>query len=55
MSRASILFGVTMGPHEAWLCTRGLKTLHLRMEKHASNAMTVARFLFIQMLEIGLI
>lgn len=37
--------GATMGPHEAWLCTRGLKTLHLRMEKHASNAMQVAQFL----------
>ncbi|KAF5422759.1 MAG: methionine-gamma-lyase [Candidatus Methanocomedens sp.] len=34
-----------MGPHEAWLCIRGLKTLHLRMEKHASNAMEVAEFL----------
>lgn len=37
--------GGTMGPHEAWLCTRGLKTLHLRMERHASNALAVARFL----------
>lgn len=37
--------GGTMGPHEAWLCIRGLKTLHLRMEKHASNAMKVAKFL----------
>ena len=30
---------------EAWLCIRGLKTLHLRMDRHASNAMEVARFL----------
>jgi methionine-gamma-lyase len=37
--------GGTMGPHEAWLCVRGLKTLHLRMERHASNALAVARFL----------
>jgi len=37
--------GGTMGPHEALLCIRGLKTLHLRMEKHASNAMKVAEFL----------
>ena len=37
--------GGTMGPHEAWLCIRGLKTLHLRMDKHASNAMKVAEFL----------
>jgi methionine-gamma-lyase len=37
--------GATMGPHEAWLCIRGVKTLHLRMEKHATNAMEVAQFL----------
>ena len=37
--------GGTMGTHEAWLCIRGLKTLHLRMEKHASNARKVAEFL----------
>ena len=36
--------GVTMGPHDAWLCIRGLKTLHLRMHKHASNAMMIARY-----------
>jgi methionine-gamma-lyase len=37
--------GGTMGPLEAWLCIRGLKTLHLRMDRHASNAMKVAEFL----------
>ncbi|MCL7413560.1 MAG: PLP-dependent aspartate aminotransferase family protein, partial [ANME-2 cluster archaeon] len=37
--------GGAMGPFEAWLCIRGLKTLHLRMERHASNAMKVAEFL----------
>ncbi len=37
--------GGTMGVHEAWLCIRGLKTLHLRMEKHASNGLKVAKFL----------
>ncbi|MDW7775907.1 MAG: PLP-dependent aspartate aminotransferase family protein [Methanosarcinales archaeon] len=37
--------GGAMGPLEAWLCIRGLKTLHLRMERHASNAMKVAEFL----------
>ena len=31
--------------HEAWLCIRGLKTLHIRMERHAENAMKVAEFL----------
>jgi methionine-gamma-lyase len=37
--------GGMMGPHEAWLCIRGLKTLHIRMERHAENAMKVAEFL----------
>jgi len=37
--------GLTMAPLEAWLCIRGLKTLHLRMEKHSNNALEVARFL----------
>jgi methionine-gamma-lyase len=45
MNRPTTLLGGTMGPHEAWLCIRGLKTLHLRMERHASNAMSLARFL----------
>ena len=37
--------GGIMGSHEAWLCIRGLKTLHIRMERHADNAMKVAEFL----------
>jgi methionine-gamma-lyase len=37
--------GGIMGPHEAWLCLRGLKTLHIRMERHEENAMKVAEFL----------
>jgi methionine-gamma-lyase len=37
--------GATLGPLEAWLCIRGLKTLHLRMEQHARNAIAVAQFL----------
>jgi methionine-gamma-lyase len=45
MKRPSLLAGGTMGTHEAWLCLRGLKTLHLRMERHAENAMKLAKFL----------
>jgi methionine-gamma-lyase len=45
MKRPALLAGGTMGTHEAWLCLRGLKTLHLRMERHAENAMRLARFL----------
>jgi cystathionine gamma-lyase len=33
------------GPFDSWLLLRGLKTLSLRMDRHASNAMAVARFL----------
>ena len=45
MKRPALLAGGTMGTHEAWLCLRGLKTLHLRMERHAENALQLARFL----------
>jgi cystathionine beta-lyase/cystathionine gamma-synthase len=37
--------GGTLDPHAAWLLLRGLKTLALRMEKHNSNGMEVARYL----------
>lgn len=37
--------GATLGPFEAWLTLRGVKTLHVRMEKHSENAMKVAEFL----------
>lgn len=34
--------GAVPGPMDAWLAMRGLKTLHLRMERHATNAQTIA-------------
>ncbi len=37
--------GIMLGPFEAWLILRGLKSLHVRMERHASNARVVAAFL----------
>ncbi|MBI3647490.1 MAG: aminotransferase class I/II-fold pyridoxal phosphate-dependent enzyme [Actinobacteria bacterium] len=37
--------GGTMAPFEAWLCMRGLMTLEIRMQRHSSNAMQLARFL----------
>jgi cystathionine beta-lyase/cystathionine gamma-synthase len=37
--------GNIQSPFEAWLTLRGLKTLLLRMERHAANAFVVARFL----------
>ncbi|RHW75077.1 methionine gamma-lyase [Colwellia sp. RSH04] len=37
--------GGTISPHDAWLIMRGLKTLPIRMDRHCSNAQTVAEFL----------
>ncbi len=37
--------GAVMSPFSAFLLARGLKTLNIRMERHSSNAMKVARFL----------
>jgi len=37
--------GACMDPHQAWLLTRGLRTLPLRMERHSENARVVAAFL----------
>jgi cystathionine beta-lyase/cystathionine gamma-synthase len=37
--------GGTPGPMDAFLVLRGTKTLHLRMERHCSNAMDLARWL----------
>ncbi|MDZ7657827.1 aminotransferase class I/II-fold pyridoxal phosphate-dependent enzyme [Fodinibius sp.] len=37
--------GGVMSPFEAWLLLNGLKTFHLRMERHAENAMKVAEYL----------
>ena len=37
--------GAVSGPLDAWLTTRGIKTLGIRMQKHSENATAVARFL----------
>lgn len=37
--------GPSMSPFNAWVLTKSLETLSLRMEKHSSNALTLARFL----------
>jgi cystathionine beta-lyase/cystathionine gamma-synthase len=37
--------GAVPGPFDCFLALRGLRTLHLRIERHASNAAAVARFL----------
>lgn len=35
--------GAVLGPFEAWLLLRGMRTLHLRMERVCANAMAIAR------------
>jgi methionine-gamma-lyase len=37
--------GAVISPHDAWLIIRGLKTLHLRVERHCQNAQQVAEYL----------
>jgi methionine-gamma-lyase len=37
--------GSVMSPFNAWLLLRGLKTLGLRMQRHAANAAAIAKFL----------
>jgi len=38
-------FGPTLGPFDAWLTLRGIRTLAVRMARHTSNALKLARFL----------
>ncbi len=38
--------GATPGPMDCFLVLRGLKTLHVRMERHCRNAAEIARFLY---------
>jgi cystathionine beta-lyase/cystathionine gamma-synthase len=37
--------GLNPSPFDVWLTTRGVKTLALRMERHAQNAMEIVKFL----------
>ena len=37
--------GACLGALDAWLVIRGIKTLHLRMEKHQENALAIAQWL----------
>lgn len=39
------MLGAMLGPFDSYLIARGLKTLTLRMERHCTNALQVARFL----------
>jgi len=37
--------GAAISPFNAWQFLQGLETLHLRLERHSSNALAVARYL----------
>jgi cystathionine beta-lyase/cystathionine gamma-synthase len=37
--------GAVPGPNDVWLTMRGIKTLHIRMERHSQNAQKIAEFL----------
>ena len=39
------LLGANLGPQQAWLALRGIKTLPLRMRQHCANAQVVAEWL----------
>jgi cystathionine gamma-synthase len=39
------LTGACLSPHTAYLLIRGIKTLHLRMERHNRSALRIAQFL----------
>ncbi len=37
--------GAVPGPHDAWLILRGIKTLHVRMQRHCENGEAIAKWL----------
>ncbi|MGY8997463.1 MAG: PLP-dependent transferase, partial [Alphaproteobacteria bacterium] len=45
LDRMRMRSGAMLGPFETWLLLRGLRTLHLRMEKAQANAQAIAEFL----------
>jgi methionine-gamma-lyase len=43
--QTAIVTGATLGPVDAWLLLRGIRTLPLRVERHNANALALARVL----------
>lgn len=37
--------GAVPGPHDSWLVLRGIKTLHVRMQRHCENGEKIANYL----------
>lgn len=44
VTRLMRLWGQSLDPHSAWLIDRGLRTLPVRMERHNTNGMAIARW-----------
>jgi len=42
MRARGVRMGTTLGPFEAWLALRGLRTLGLRMARHSTNSVRLA-------------
>ena len=45
LDRTARLYGNAVGPDEAYLAARGLRTLHVRLAQHQANALAVATWL----------
>ena len=45
VKRAEKITGLRLGPDDAYLITRGLRTLDVRLDKHSENAKKIAAFL----------
>ena len=45
VDKANKVTGLRLGPDDAYLITRGLRTLDIRLDKHESNAKEIANFL----------
>jgi cystathionine beta-lyase/cystathionine gamma-synthase len=41
----AVRVGLNLGPFDAWLTQRGVRTLALRMERHSANALALAEYL----------
>jgi cystathionine beta-lyase/cystathionine gamma-synthase len=40
-----VIIGAALGPFDAWLLTRGLRTFPMRVRQHNQNALALAKFL----------
>ena len=45
VEKAQKIIGLRLGPDDAYLILRGIRTLDVRLEKHQENALKVSKFL----------